>query len=154
MERLTIDKYRLTILFVLFITVNLFGQADIFGRYTWTDYPGSYITLNPDMSFKFKFRSHAYWDLACGQFKIKNDTITFNYFADMFDRNCISEGINFTDSSGVILQDAIDKSRRPISVRHLKNKLITIQVGHIGEPETVDFATYYYKRERNKKRVP
>ena len=69
----------------------------------------------------------------------------------MFDLDCNSEKLNFSDTSGVVSQDAIDKSLRPITALYVKNKILTIKIGDIREPGTVNSATYYYKREKKKK---
>ena len=89
------------------------------------------------------------WDLACGQYEMKGDSILFHYQSDMFDRQCNNEGINYTDSVGIILQFAIDKRFRPITARLSKNKLTTIKVGDIGEQETIRNSVYYYRRKKN-----
>lgn len=139
---------------ILFLTTSLktFGQSEISATYTRTDYPASSIVLNQDKSFKFKFHFDLQWDLVCGQYELKGDTILFHYNSDMFDVQCNSERINYTDTSGVILQDAIDKRFRPILARLSKNKLITIKTGDIKEPETIDTLIFYYKREKKREK--
>lgn len=67
----------------------------------------------------------------------------------MFDKQCNSDGINYTDTSGVILRDAIDKRFRPISGRLSKNKITTYKIGDIDDPETVGQGVYYYRRRKS-----
>ena len=150
MKEQTFDKFALTLLFVTLASFSALGQRELAGKYIRTDYPGGYLVLNSDKSFKFRYKSHAYWDLACGQYEVKRDTIFFSYYKDMFDLNCNSERLNFSDTSGVVSQDAIDKSLRPITARYLKNKILTIKTGNIEEPENVNPSTYYYRREKKK----
>ena len=66
----------------------------------------------------------------------------------MFDLGCNSEGINYTDTSGVILQNAIDKRFPAIVARLSKKKMVTLKVGDIKEPETVDNGIYYYQKTK------
>jgi len=60
LDRIKMSKLTLTILFVLLALGTTFGQGELFGRYTLTDNPGSYLILNTDRTFKFRYRSHAY----------------------------------------------------------------------------------------------
>lgn len=131
-------------------TLNVWGQKSIEGKYTRTDNSLSYLILNSDKTFNYKFLSDQQWDLACGQYETKGDSILFHYQSDMFDRQCNNERINYTDTSGVILQDAIDKRFRPIIARLSKNKLTTLKTGDIGEPETIGNNVYYYRRKRSR----
>jgi hypothetical protein len=141
-------KKFLLILTTLF-TLNVWGQKSIEGKYSRSDNSMCYLILNVDKTFKYRFHWDLNCDLACGQFETKGDSIYFHYQSDMFDRQCNSEGINYTDTSGVILRDAIDKRDRPISARLLKNKLVTIKIGDIGEPGTIGNQVYYYRRKKN-----
>jgi hypothetical protein len=83
------------------------GQSELNGKYTREDHPGGYLTFDSNKNFKFRFKSHAYWDLACGQFEVKNDTIFFTYTSDMFDETCNDEGINMTDTSDYFLRQGV-----------------------------------------------
>jgi len=130
------------------LTLNVWGQRKVEGKYIRTDQSTCYIILNSDKTFKYKFGRDLQWDVACGQYEIKGDSITFHYQSDMFDRQCNNEGINYTDTSGVILRDAIDKRFRPITARLSKNKLKTFKTGDIEQPETVDNRVYYYRRKK------
>jgi hypothetical protein len=138
------------------ISLTTFGQNEIIGKFIRTDYPASYLTLNADKSFKFRFGFDSQWDLACGQFEVKGDTIMFSYTSDMFDITCNSEGINMTDTSDYFLKQGVDKRWRPITARIVKNKILTIKIGDIHEPETVSLDSYYLRRERKreKKGIP
>jgi hypothetical protein len=143
-------KFLMTILFMTIGSVTTFGQGELFGKYILTDYPNSYIILNADRTFKFRFRSHAYWDLACGQFEMKNDTIFFTYTSDMFDLSCNSEQINMTDTSDYFLKTGVDKTYRPLTATIKKKEIRTIKTGDMTDFITVDRRTYYYKRERKR----
>jgi hypothetical protein len=132
------------------LTLNVWGQKSIDGKYIRTDNSMCYLILNADNTFKYKYHWDLNWDLACGQFELKGDSIYFHYLSDMFDQQCNSDGINYTDTSGIVLKDAIDKRDRPISARLSNNRLITIKIGDIEEPETVGTGVYYYKRKRNR----
>jgi hypothetical protein len=144
------EKLLLTILFLLIGLMTTFGQNELTGKYILTDYPGSYILLNADKTFKFRYRSHAYWDLACGQFEVKNDTIFFTYTSDMFDLSCNSEKINMTDTSDYFLQTGVDKTYRPVIATFKKKEIRTIKTGDTTDLATIDRRTYYYKRERKR----
>jgi hypothetical protein len=151
MKRLSFGKFSLTILLATILNiVTSFGQNEISGKYIRGDYPVGYVILNPDKSFKFKFNFDLQWDLACGQYKVKGDTIFFTYNKDMFDSDCNNERVNVTDTSGVISQDAIDKRFRPITALLLKNKIQTIKTGDIQEPETVEILTFIYRRKKKR----
>jgi len=131
-------------------SVMTFGQDASFGKYMLTDNSGSYIILNTDKTFKFRYRSHAYWDLACGQFEVKGDTIFFTYTSDMFDVSCNSEKINMTDTSDYFLKTGVDKTYRPVIATFKKTEIRTIKTGDTTDLATVERRTYYYKRERKR----
>jgi hypothetical protein len=143
-------KVKLLFCLTTLLTFNVWGQKNIEGKYIRTDNSMCYLILNADKTFKYKYHWDLNWDLACGQFEVKGDSIYFQYQSDMFDRQCNSERINFTDTSGVILRDAIDKRDRPTSVRLSKNKLTTLRTGDIGEPGTIGNSVYYYRRKKNR----
>jgi hypothetical protein len=132
-----------------FLSTTVFGQKNIKGQYLRTDNSMCYLILNADHTFKYKFLRDLNWDFACGQYEVKGDSVYFYYQSDMFDRMCNSEGVNYTDTSGIILQDAIDRRDRPISARILKNKIITIKVGDVNDPKTIGAGVYYYRRKRS-----
>jgi hypothetical protein len=143
-------KRRFLLILTTLLTLNVWGQKSIDGKYIRTDNSMCYLILNADNTFKYKYHWDLNWDLACGQFELKGDSIYFHYLSDMFDQQCNSDGINYTDTSGIVLKDAIDKRDRPISARLSNNRLITIKIGDIEEPETVGTGVYYYKRKRNR----
>jgi hypothetical protein len=134
----------------MFFTITAWGQKNIEGKYVRTDQSTCYLTINSDGTFKYRFGWDMQWDVACGKYEMKGDSIIFQYLSDMFDRQCNTEGINYTDTSGVILRDAIDKRFRPISARLSKNKITTYKVGDIADPETIDKGVYYYKRKKSR----
>jgi hypothetical protein len=152
MKKLKAEKLALIILFFSINTTTVFGQVEISGKYIRTEYPGGYLILNPDNSFTFKFNFDLQWDLACRQYEARGDTIFFNYNKDMFDSDCNTDKINVTDTSGVISIDAIDKRYRPITAQLLKKKILTLKVGDIKEPETVELLSFYYRAEKKRKR--
>jgi hypothetical protein len=143
-------KKKFLLLATTLLALNVWGQRSIEGKYSRTDNSLCYLILYPDNTFKYRFRWDLQWDVACGQYETKGDSIFFHYQSDMFDRQCNSEGINYADTSGVILQDAIDKRSRPISARLSKNKITTLMTGDIGEPEAIGNRVYYYRRKRNR----
>ena len=120
------------------IAFQTFGQSIEPGKYIRTDYPSGYLIMNSDHSFKFRFHFDLQWDLACGFYEIKGDKIYFSYNSDMFDEECNIDGINKTDTTGIVTQDAIDKRYRPIIAKYSKRKIITIKTGDISDIETVD----------------
>ncbi|MBI3218012.1 MAG: hypothetical protein HYZ44_00720 [Bacteroidetes bacterium] len=136
------------LVFTFLINLTAFGQNEIVGEFIRTDYPAGYIILNADKSFKFRFGFDSQWDLACGQFEVKGDTITFSYTADMFSVACNSEGINMTDTSDYFLKQGVDRRWRPITARVVKNKILTIKTGDQNEAETLSFNAFYYKRKK------
>ena len=69
-------------------STSVLGQSEVTGKYIRMDYPGSYVILNPDNTFKYGFHFDLQWDLACGQYEINGDTIFFTYYKDMFDPDC------------------------------------------------------------------
>ena len=144
------NKLPLTILFVLLTILTTFGQDQLFATYILTENPGSYLILNADRTFKFRYRAHAYWDLACGQFEVKNDTIYFTYTSDMFDLGCNSEKINMTDTSDYFLKTGVDKTYRPVTATIKKKEIWTIKTGDTTDLATVDRRTFHYKRERKR----
>jgi hypothetical protein len=142
----------LVILFpLMFGSYYAFSQSEISGEYTRTEYPRGYLILNTDYSFKYKFHFDLQWDIACGQYEIKGDTIIFHYSSDMFDSQCNDQRVNVTDTSGVILQSAIDTRFRPLLARFTKNKIILLQRGDIENPETiVKTVSYFYRRDKKR----
>jgi hypothetical protein len=144
--------YPLCVLGVL-ISLTAFGQNKSIGKFVRTDYPASYLILNADKSFKFRFGFDQQWDLACGQFEVKGGTLIFSYTSDMFDRTCNSEGINMTDTSDYFLTQGVDKRWRPITARIVKNKILTLKTGDIHEAESVSLTGHYYRREKKRKRT-
>lgn len=133
------------------ISLTAFGQNKITGKYIRTDYPEGYLILNDDKSFEFRFRFDMQWDLACGQFEVKGDTLSFFYTSDRFDVTCNSEGINMTDTSDYVLTQGGDKRWRPITARGVKNKILTIKTGDIHEAETVSPSGHYYRGKKGAK---
>lgn len=144
------DKLSLTTLLMLIVPLMTFGQDALSGKYTLADNSGSYVILNADKTFKFRYRSHAYWDLACGQFEVKGDTIFFTYTSDMFDVSCNSEKLNMTDTSEYFLRTGVDKTYRPVIATIKKKEIQTIKTGDITDAATVDKRTFYYKRTRKR----
>jgi hypothetical protein len=145
-------KIRLLLTLTTFFAITAWGQKSVDGTYIRTDQSTCYLILNQDGTFKYKFGWDMQWDVACGQYKINGDSIFFHYQFDMFDRQCNTEGINYTDTSGIILQGAIDKRFRPVSARLSKNKITTYKIGDITDPQTIDKAVYYYRRKKNQRR--
>ena len=139
---------RSLLVLILLINLNAFGQNDVIGEFIRTDYPAGYLMLKADKSFKFGFGFDSQWDLACGQFELRGDTIYFSYTSDMFDINCNSEGINMTDSSEYFLTQGVDKRWRPIIARVVKNKIITVKTGDVNDGETLSLSKYYYRRKK------
>jgi len=137
----------------MLVSLTAPGQNEITGKYIRTEYPGGYLILNTDKSFQFRFGFDSQWDLACGQFEVKGDTLYFSYTSDMFDVICNNERINMTDTSDYFLRNGVDKRWRPIIARIEKNRIETIKTGDIHESETIDLNKYYYKREK-KRQVP
>jgi hypothetical protein len=142
-------KHKLLLATAIFFTLTAWGQKGIEGKYIRTDQSTCYLILNSDGTFKYKFLWDLQWDVACGLYELKGDSIYFKYQSDMFDRQCNSDGINYTDTSGVILRDAIDKRYRPISARLTKNKIATYKVGDVGDLDTVGKGVYYYRRRKS-----
>jgi hypothetical protein len=131
-----------------FLAISAFGQKSIEGKYVRTDNSSCYLILNTDKTFRYKFLRDIQWDLACGQYRVEGDFIFFSYQSDMFDLECNNEKVNYADTSGVILSDAIDKRFRPISGRLRKRKIMIGKVGDVNEAETLGKgAAYYYRRK-------
>ena len=145
-------------LLVLTLLINLtaFGQNEIVGEFIRTDYPAGYLILNADKSFKFRFGFDSQWDLACGQFEVKGDTLTFSYTSDMFNVTCNSDGINMTDTSDYFLRQGVDKRWRPITARVVKSKIVTIKTGDVNDGETISLSKHYYRRKKkgDRTRIP
>ncbi len=137
----------------MLISLPAFGQSEITGKFIRSDYPAGQLILNVDKSFKFRFRFESQWDLACGQFEVKGDTLYFTYTSDMFDVTCNSERINMTDTSDYFLRLGVDKRWRPITARIVRNRIITIKTGDMADAETVSLTDLYYRRERKRERV-
>ena len=108
------------LIYTFLINLTAFGQNEIVGEFIRTDYPAGYLILNADKSFKFRFGFDSQWDLACGQFEVKSDTLTFSYNSDMFNKTCNNEGINMTDTYDYFLKQGVDKRWRPIIARIIK----------------------------------
>jgi hypothetical protein len=135
------------------LNLTALGQSKITGKFIRNDYPAGYLILNEDKSFKFRFGFDSQWDLACGQYEVKGDTLIFSYTSDMFDRACNSEGINMTDTSDYFLKQGVDKRWRPITARVVGKKILTIKTGDIHDSETVNSYEHYYRRERKRERT-
>ncbi|MEP4534102.1 MAG: hypothetical protein ABJ004_13515 [Cyclobacteriaceae bacterium] len=85
MDKLRLSNFGLLTWLTLLISLTGFGQNEITGKYIRTEYPGGHLILNEDNTFKYRFRFDSQWDLACGQFEVIGDTLTFSYTSDMFD---------------------------------------------------------------------
>lgn len=144
------NKLLALVLLMLIGHAIAFGQYRQLGKYTLTDKSGTYVILNADSTFKFRYRSHAYWDLACGQFEIKGDTISFTYTSDMYDLGCNSERINRTDTSDYFLRTGVDKSYRPVTATFRRKVIQTITTGDTNDPATLGERAYQYKRVRRR----
>jgi hypothetical protein len=155
-EQLRVMNIRRFFIFATFINLSsviCFGQIEISGKYIRIKGSKSnYILLNVDNSFKYQYLSDLQWDLACGQYERKGDTILFHYTSDMFDLNGCNNGkINYADTSGVFAE-TIDKRFRPISARLSKRTIITIKTGDIKESEPILSWTDYYIKEKYKRK--
>lgn len=132
---------------VLLVNLTVSPQNLIFGEYRRNEYPSGYVILGLDYTFKFRFHFDLQWDLACGTYSTKGDTVYFNYQSDMYDPICNNQGINVTDTSGVILQDAIDTRYRPITAYVSRDKLKTIVVSgpSIDQDTLVNEVNVYHR---------
>lgn len=65
----------LSCVILLLLTLETTGQIDIGGKYSRGDYPSTYVILNNDSTFKYKFNFDINWDLACGTYTLKKDLI-------------------------------------------------------------------------------
>lgn len=134
----------------LFVIIGVSGckilpESALNGKFERIDHK-SHLTFDANGSFKFRFHRDLNWDLACGTYEIMNDSIYFFYRSDMFERTCNTEGMNDTDSVGIILQDAIDKRFRPIAAKLQNKKLITSKVGDVNDQKTIEALEYIFKK--------
>jgi hypothetical protein len=151
---LRISNFRRSLVVLTLLTnLTAFGQNEMMGEFIRTDYPAGYLILKADKTFKFRFGFDSQWDLACGQFEKKGDTLIFSYSSDMFDISCNTEGINMTDTSDYFLTQGVDKRWRPIIARVVKNKIVIIKIGDANEGETITLSRYYYRRKKKGERT-
>lgn len=134
---------------VAFFSLTAWAQKGIEGKYVCPNYPTCYLIINSDGTFKYGFGLDLQWDVACGRYERRGDSLFFKYLSDMFDLQCNSERRNYTDTSGIILDGTIDKRFRPISARLSKNKITTNKVGDLTDPETITKQSYYYRRKKS-----
>jgi hypothetical protein len=132
------------------VSLAAWGQRKIEGKYVRTDQSTCYLVINSDGTFKYKFGRDLQWDVGCGRYELKGDSIAFYFSSDMFDKGCNTDGINYTDTSGVILRDFIDKRFRPISARLSKNGITTYKVGDVNDPESIKRLVYFYRRKKSR----
>ena len=144
------NKFILTVLYWGLTCFSVLGQSELNGKYTREDHPRGYLIFDSGKNFKFRYKSHASWDLACGQFEVRNDTIFFTYTSDMFDETCNDERINMTDTSDYFLRQGVDKRWRPIIAIIKKNKIEIVKTDIRDETEMVGLGKYYYKRVRKR----
>lgn len=135
---------------LLLFGFNVFEQSGVSGKYIRNNYPGGYLVLSADKSFKFRFNFDSQWDIACGQFEIKGDTLFFTYTSDMHDVTCNEERINMSDTTDYFLRTGVDKRWRPIAALVKKKRIKTLMVGDTQEPTTVRYAHLWYNRVKNK----
>jgi hypothetical protein len=138
----------LSCIVLIFISLDTTGQIDISGKYSRTDYPGSYVVLNTDSTFKYEFHFDINWDLACGTYKLKKDLIIFSYTSDMYDTiNCNTDRVNYLkDKEGkdeFVLGTTIDTRFRPDTLMISGTKLYQLEKGVVRSKK------YYLKREKN-----
>ena len=132
---------------LLLVPLETVGQIDISGKYSRSDYPSSYVTLNNDSTFKYEFNFDVNWDLACGTYRLKKDLIIFSYTSDMYDTlNCNTDRVNYLkDEYGkneFLPGSTIDLRYRPDTLLIEGSKLYQVDGG------VVKSKGHYLKREK------
>ncbi|TKK64864.1 hypothetical protein FC093_21670 [Ilyomonas limi] len=113
----------LTIIFLLTLSLSLFGQDKIVGRYR--DYFGSHILLNADRTFKYtwNFDMSASWTK--GTWRLTGDTVYFE-MVPTFDT------LSQTNSSG-ILSDTLILSTDEIPERFTQTEFAAMLLSSGGQ---------------------
>jgi hypothetical protein len=148
--------------FVIFFfkSVLTLSQASLSGTFSRSDYPSIFITFNRDLTFKYRFSFDESWDIACGSYLIRKDTVLLFYVSDYNDTICNSPQTNilFTQTKNIngptqktaIVFGTVDKRHRPNSLFRIDNRLFLIDNGTvIGLPKSTKHPDnrHYFRRK-------
>ncbi|OIQ96026.1 hypothetical protein GALL_220240 [mine drainage metagenome] len=148
--------------FFLFLSMLSFGlnclsQRNIVGSYCRLQYPTTNLILLADSSFKYDFYFDLQFDIACGKYSYKNDTIILAYSSEFNDTLCNKRHVNLLyDSAGKLRQTfgVLDKRHRPDSLYIKGEKLYRIVNGTIIKikrykttKQSFGFSKSYFRRK-------
>ena len=133
-----------TILF-LFTTCFSYGQVGPSGKYINDGLnENNYIIFNSDSTFKYRFAVCLTHDIACGQYKMHNDTILMHYLTDMRDTCCNKDiDADFHYDSSVNLT-------RPSKLFYKNEKLYDIENGKVRSKVVLDSRPQKFSRYNRK----
>lgn len=148
-------------LFLFFCTFSFsltcLSQRNIIGNYCRLQYPTTNLTLLSDSTFKYDFYFDLQFDIACGKYSYKNDTIVLTYSSEFNDTSCNNRHINLLyDSTGKLRQTfgVLDKSHRPNSLFIKGDKIYKIANGTIIKikryrttKHSFGFSKFYFRRK-------
>lgn len=145
---------------IFFKSVLAFGQASLSGIFSRNDYPSISIVFNSDLTFKYRFSFDESWDIACGSYLIKKDTVLLFYLSDYNDTICNSpqtnilfiqtKNINGQTQKSAIIFGTVDKRHRPDSLFRIGDRLFLIDNGTImGFPKSAKPSDnrHFFKRK-------
>jgi hypothetical protein len=113
------------ILFVFLATFAL-GQGKPVGKYINDGYnENNYLIFNSDSTFKYRLAYCLTHDIACGKYKIHNDTILLYYLTDMRDTCCNKE------IDAKIHYDSTVTLSRPVKLFYENEKLYMFNEGKV-----------------------
>jgi hypothetical protein len=122
-----------TLMFVMALaaTQGCFSQdKSISGQYTTSGYySGSLLWLNPDLSFRYKYRGHISSDTAAGLYHIEGDTILLKYRYNNYDSLIADFKANNKEVPvDLLLTASRTTDHRPLKLLKKGNKLYYMDV--------------------------
>jgi len=154
-------KQLLTLIICIFSNIA-FGQKSKIPGYYISNYAelGFFVTqieLFEDSSFKYEFSGDLFLDKVKGKYRVKKDTIYFDYYPEQIDTTTYT----FTDSTGKVFNVKLPQRRnysehlRPHRLRFKNGKLYAIKAD-IQKPEKKNIVKRrikrYYLVRRNESR--
>ena len=109
---------KIQIILFIFISFSAYGQNFPNGKYINDNLnEKNYIIFHTDSTFKYRYAVCLMHDIACGKYRMNNDTIILDYLTDMRDTCCNKE------IDGHFHYDSLMAYTRPIKLFYKKEKL-------------------------------
>jgi hypothetical protein len=121
---------QLLILIICILSNNAFGQKSKIPGYYISNYAelGFFVTqieLFEDSTFKYEFSGDLFLDRVKGKYRVKKDTIYFDYYPEQIDTTTYT----FTDSTGEVF--SFKKPKMPNYTEHLRPHRLRYKKGKL-----------------------